>query len=152
MTNNSASLKAGAGIFVSSCGIAQRKANQKRAEATVTLRRFARMLSEIEAERTPMRLTTRKPIATPMGHPKRESETLVSGLRTGFMRLRAAMKLSGMARRVPSVVASNARKTVSMIFSQVTFAVSVKRGAPTLCRIVARMYCMSSLSRLGSLT
>ncbi len=85
----------------------------------------------------------------PIGQPKMESAILANGLLTGFIRLRAAMKLSGMARRVPKVVASKARKTVSMIFSQVSWAVLVKCGVPTLLRRVARIYCTSSLSRSG---
>ena len=76
---------------------------------------------------------------------------LVSGLLTDFIRLRAAMKLRGMARIVPRVVASNARNTVSMILFHVSRAVWVNIGVPTFRRMVTRINCASSLGRLGSL-
>ena len=86
----------------------------------------------------------------PAGQAKMEREMLVSGLRTSFIRLRAAKKLTGIARAVPRVVASNARNTVSMIFPQVSSAVCVKCGEPTLRRVITRIYWTSSLGRLGN--
>ncbi len=73
----------------------------------------------------PTWVTRKNPPTMPNGHPKIDSAMLASGLLTDFIRLRAAMKLSGMARIVPSVVANKARKTVSTIFSQVSLAVMV---------------------------
>ncbi len=75
----------------------------------------------------------------PIGQPNTERATLVNGLRTDFIRLRAAMKLRGKARMVPRVVAKRAMNTVSIIKSQVSSAVLEKRGAPTFWLMVTRI-------------
>ena len=59
-----------------------------------------------------------------------ENAILVNGLLFSDIKLRAARKLTGMATAVPIAVASRAMNTVSMIFSQVTLAVSVNFGPP----------------------
>ena len=68
-----------------------------------------------------------------------DNATLASGLVTSFMMLRAAKKLIGIASNVPKVVASSARKTVSMILFQVSSPLRERWGVPTLVRVMARM-------------
>ena len=79
------------------------------------------------------------PIRMPSGHPIVENATFVSELFWLLIRLRAAKKLTGIAKRVPNVVASRARKTVSMILSQVLLATSENSGFPMLRRGSARI-------------
>ena len=108
-------------------------------------------LAEILPLRLPIQLAACSPSQMPSGQPKIESATLASGLFTSFIKLRAATKLIGTERMVPTVVASSARKTVSMILSQVSRADCDRCGQPMLRRSVARMYCSLSLGRSGSL-
>src|SRR5690349_16932841 len=108
------------------------------------IRIMTRILIGILVLNGALRLSTQRtiqyPNTMPIGQPKMESAILARGLRTGFIKLRAAIKLRGMARKVPNVVANRARKTVSTIFFHVSYAVRVKWGVPTFWRRVARMY------------
>src|SRR3990170_4546173 len=89
----------------------------------------------------------------PIGQARMLSATLATGFLILLIKFLAAKKLIGMAIRVPKVVASRARNTVSTIFSQVASATDEICGRPTLVRAIKRIVCASATGcRLGSST